>query len=193
MRWVVGISGASGAIYARRLLAILAEYRRNDDSIQVDVTASNAGRMVYHEEIGRRLSEDVPFKLWAKDDFYAPFASGSAQYDGMVVVPCSGGSLGRIASGASDNLLTRGAEVMLKERRRLILVFRETPLSQVHIDNMATVTRAGGVILPAAPSFYSGATTLEQVVDTVVARILIQMNLPQDLIPEWGQDRRHDE
>jgi 4-hydroxy-3-polyprenylbenzoate decarboxylase len=185
VKWVVGISGASGAAYAERLLAFLAERAEEDRTLRVEMVASTNGRAIYHDETGAPL-ESRPFRLYGKDDFRAPFASGSAPYDGMAVVPCSGGTLGRIASGASENLLTRAAEVMLKERRKLLLVFRESPLSLVHIENMASVTRAGGTVLLGAPVFYSGAKTREALVDTVVARILDHMGIPHTLMPPWG-------
>jgi len=185
-KWVVGISGASGAVYSKRLIDALAERAKEDKSLRADLVASSNGRAIYRDETGGDL-EKTPFRLHAQNDFNAPFASGSAPYDGMVVVPCSGGTLGRIASGASDSLLTRGAEVMLKERRKLLLVFRESPLSLIHIENMATVTRAGATVILAAPSFYSGAKTFDGLIDTVVARILAHMDIPQNLQKPWGE------
>ena len=122
-------------------------------------------------------------------DFDAPFASGSAAPDALVVVPCSMGTLGRIAAGASDDLLTRAADVMLKEKRKLILVPREMPLSLVHVRNMELLLLAGATLLPANPFFYTNPTTIEQVVDTVVARVLDHMGLPQKLVPRWQEER----
>ena len=123
-------------------------------------------------EIGDKSYENFDFKLYDKKDFNAPFASGSARYKTMIVCPCSMGVLGRIASGVSDDLTTRAADVILKERRRLILVPRETPLSLIHLENMRSVTLAGGIICPAVPSFYSNPQTTEEVIATVVDRVL---------------------
>jgi 4-hydroxy-3-polyprenylbenzoate decarboxylase len=184
-RWVVGISGATGAVYAKRLLEVLAE-TATSQALQVEVAASANGLQIYRQETGAALA-DMPFRVFAQNDFSAPFASGSASHEGMVVVPCSGGTLGRIASGASDSLLTRAAEVMLKERRKLILVFRESPFSLVHIENMAAVTRAGATVMPASPVFYAGAASAQDLIDTVVARILKHMDIEQRLMKEWGR------
>lgn len=128
----------------------------------------------------------IPFKQYDKGDFFAPFASGSARYDAMVIVPCSMGTLGRIASGFSDDLTTRAADVMLKERRKLICVLRDTPLSLIHIDNMRTVTQAGGIIVPAAPSFYSRPKNFDELADTVIHRVLDLMGLAVDGY-RWGE------
>ena len=129
-----------------------------------------------------------PFKRYGLRDFRAPFASGSAGWDAMVVIPCSTGGLARIAHGISDDLVGRAADVMMKERRKLVLVVRETPLSTIHLENMLAVTRAGAVVLPAAPSFYSKPATIEAVLDTVVGRVLDQLGLPNKLMPRWGAD-----
>jgi 4-hydroxy-3-polyprenylbenzoate decarboxylase len=128
-----------------------------------------------------------PFKKYGLRDFRAPFASGSAGWDAMVVIPCSTGGLARIAHGISDDLVGRAADVMLKERRKLVLVVRETPLSAIHLDNMAAVTRAGAVVLPASPSFYSKPATVDAVLDTVVGRVLDQIGLANKLMPRWGE------
>ena len=181
MKLVVAVGGASGSIYARRLLDALVGLR---DQVEVALCFSQAGAEVWAHELG--AVPDYPFKRYGLRDFRAPFASGSAGWDAMVVIPCSTGGLARIAHGVSEDLIGRAADVMLKERRRLVLVVRETPLSLIHIENMATVTRAGGVVLPAAPSFYSKPASIEALLDTVVARVLDQVGLPNKLMPRWG-------
>jgi 4-hydroxy-3-polyprenylbenzoate decarboxylase len=133
---------------------------------------SKNAKDVWETELGNQSYTNYPFSFYEKQDFYAPFASGSAQYNTMIVVPCSMGTMGRIAAGISDDLLTRAADVILKERRKLILVARETPYNLIHIKNMETITLAGGIICPATPSFYSKPTTIEEVAATVVDRVL---------------------
>ncbi|MFY7653054.1 MAG: UbiX family flavin prenyltransferase [Chitinophagaceae bacterium] len=167
---VVAITGASGSIYAKnlfnQLLAIQHQWQ------QIGVVMSKNAKEVWQTEIGDSSYEKYPFTFYDKYNFQAPFASGSAQYDTMIVVPCSMGTLGRIAAGVSDDLITRAADVVLKERRKLILVTRETPLNLIHIKNMETVTLAGGVICPAVPSFYSLPKTIDEIAATVVNRVL---------------------
>ena len=196
MKLVVAVGGASGSIYAKRLLdelkaleiarraAILAGAKRGP--LEIGLVFSNAGNEVWAHEIGDEPS--YPFKRYGLRDFRAPFASGSAGWDAMVVIPCSTGGLARIAHGISDDLIGRAADVMLKERRKLVLVVRETPLSTVHLENMLAVTRAGAVVLPAAPSFYSKPETIEALIDTVVGRVLDQLGLTNTLMPRWGTD-----
>ena len=190
MKVVVAVGGASGSIYAKRLLDLLAISTRTSSAevvrnLEVAICFSKSGAEVWRHELGP--VPDYPFRRYALDDFRAPFASGSAGWDAMVVIPCSTGGLARIAHGISDDLIGRAADVMLKERRRLVLVVRETPLSLVHIENMATVTRAGAVVLPASPSFYSQPATVEALLDTVVGRVLDQLGIPNQLMPRWGQ------
>lgn len=188
MKVVVAVGGASGAIYAKRLLDTMvaaAGARAPGDALQVGLCFTTAGREVWRHELGTEPA--YPFKTYGLHDFHAPFASGSAGWDAMVMVPCSSGGLARIAHGISDDLIGRAADVMLKERRKLVLVFRETPLSLVHLENMLTVTRAGAVVLPACPSFYSKPASTEALVDTVVARALDQLGLPNQLMPRWGE------
>jgi 4-hydroxy-3-polyprenylbenzoate decarboxylase len=186
MKLVVAVGGASGSIYAKRLLDILATLRGRADAapLEVGLCFSHAGAEVWAHEIG--AVPDYPFKRYGLRDFRAPFASGSAGWDAMVVIPCSTGGLARIAHGISEDLIGRAADVMLKERRRLVLVVREAPLSLIHIENMAAVTRAGGVVLPASPSFYSKPESIDALLDTVVARVLDQVGLPNNLMPRWG-------
>ena len=177
-RIVVAITGASGAIYAKLLLEKLQQLSAQID--QVAVVMSDNAKQVWEFELGNKDYEKQPFKFYAKTDFMAPFASGSARFDTMVIVPCSMGTLGRIASGVSDDLVTRAADVILKERRKLILVARDMPLSLIHIRNMATVTEAGGIICPAIPSYYSQPKTIEDVAVTVVNRVIDLMGLQNE-------------
>ncbi|MBN2574722.1 MAG: UbiX family flavin prenyltransferase [Deltaproteobacteria bacterium] len=185
MKILVAITGASGAVYARRLLEALADARAADARLQVAVCLSDRGRQIWQHEIGGERISDFPEHR--NDDFCCAFASGSADWQAVVVVPCSVGRLARIAAGLADDLIARAADVALKERRKLILVLRETPLSLLHIENMATVTRAGAIVLPATPSFYSRPATLEAAVDTVVARIVDQLGVAVSLAPRWGE------
>ncbi len=182
MKLVVGISGATGAPYAKRLLDFLAAHGEAH-GVSVDLVFTPTGKQVWKEELG--VEPRYPFTVWKNQDFTAPFASGSALYDGMVVVPCSAGALSRIAYGMSVDLLGRAADVMLKERRRLVLVLRETPISLVHARAVVQVIEAGAIVLPASPSFYSGARTVEALVDTVVARVLDKLGLPNELMKRW--------
>ncbi|HIA06749.1 MAG TPA: UbiX family flavin prenyltransferase [Flavobacteriales bacterium] len=167
---VVAITGASGAVYAKVLLDKLVQLQ--DQIEEVGVILSDNAKIVWEYELGNTDYEKLPFKIFDKKDFNAPFASGSAKFKTMVVCPCSMGTMGRIAHGVSDDLLTRSADVMLKERRKLILVARETPLSLIHIENMRTVTLAGGIICPATPSFYSKPKDFEALAATVVDRVI---------------------
>jgi len=167
---VVALTGASGAVYAKVLLDKL-----NALAAQVEelgLLMSENAKEVWKCELGNRDYEALPFRQYDKMDFRAPFASGSAQYDVMFVCPCSMGTLGRIATGLSNDLTTRAADVMLKERRKLILITRDTPLSLIHINNMKLVTEAGGIICPASPSFYSLPKNFEELAATVVDRAL---------------------
>ncbi len=182
MRIVVGISGASGAPYARRLLDFLAA-EGPALGVSVDLVFTETGKQVWKTEIGAEPS--YPFRTWKNRDFTAPFASGSALYDAMVVVPCSAGALARIAHGVSLDLVGRAADVILKERRRLVLCLRETPLSLVHARAIAAVIEAGAVVVPASPSFYSGPRDVGELVDTVVARLLDLLGIPNELQRRW--------
>lgn len=166
----IAITGASGAIYARLLLNKLVQLK--DQYEAVGVVMSKNAEEVWQTELGDDSYRNYPFPFYAKTDFTAPFASGSARYNTMIVAPCSMGTLGRIASGVSDDLVTRSADVILKERRKLILMVRETPYNLIHIRNMETVTLAGGIICPATPSYYSLPKTIEEVASTVVDRVL---------------------
>jgi 4-hydroxy-3-polyprenylbenzoate decarboxylase len=178
----VAISGASGALYAQRLLDNL-----NPQQHQVHVVATPYAQAVMQQELpeGLRLTEGV--SKHGLKSMNVPFASGSNPLDAMVVIPCSMGTVGRIAHGVSTDILLRTADVMLKEKRRLILVPRETPLSLVHVKNFELLLLAGATILPANPSYYSMPQTVEQVVDTVVARVLDHLEIPQQLAPRWQE------
>lgn len=167
---VVAIGGASGSIYAKVLLDRLQTLQAQIG--RVGVVMSDNAKFNWEYELGNKDYEKYPFDFYGKMDFMAPFASGSAKYDTMIVCPCSMGILGRIATGVSDNLTTRAADVILKERRRLILIIRDTPYSLIHINNMKTITEAGGIICPASPSFYSKPKDFEELALTVIDRVV---------------------
>lgn len=181
---VVAISGASGSLYAKVLLDKLVALK--DQVAEVGVVMSDNAKEIWQKEIGDTSYEKYPFRFWNKMDFNAPFASGSSSYRTMIIVPCSMGTLGRIASGISNDLIARAADVMLKERRRLILVTRDTPLSLIHINNMKTVTEAGGIICPASPSFYSNPKTFDELAATVIDRVIDLSGLDQKTF-RWGE------
>ena len=175
---VVAITGASGSIYAKVLLDKLLLYKDQIDRVAI-VMSKNA-KDVWEFELGTKSYQNYPFETFEKDDFMAPFASGSAQFKNMSVAPCSMGSLARIAAGTSDDLICRAADVILKERRQLILVTRESPLNLIHINNMKTLTEAGAMILPATPSFYSRPKTFEELALTVIDRAIDAIGIEQD-------------
>ncbi len=183
MRILVAITGASGALYAQRLLDNLDPHLH-----EVHVVMSRYAQAVVAEELpgGIRLAQGV--QTHGLKSMNVPFASGSNPFDVMVVIPCTMGTLGRIAHGYSEDVLLRAADVMLKERKKLILVPRETPLSLVHVKNFELLLLAGAILLPANPSFYSHPKTVEQVVDTVVARVLDHIGVEQKLVPRWADE-----
>lgn len=193
---VVGITGASGAVYAQRLVQVLAQ-----SDLHVDVVVSGSARTVFLEELKIDLNlqweNGEAFGLdpatmasqvtrYAIDDFQSRIASGSHLTRGMVICPCSGTTLGGIATGAGGNLIHRAAEVHLKQRRPLVLVPRETPISLIHIENLRTLAMAGATILPASPGWYHGVESLSDLVDFIVARILDQLGISNQLIRRWG-------
>ena len=182
MKLVVGASGASGAIYLQRLLAKIDPLAN-----EVHLVLSAFAKQVIAEEIGELLVPDGVHQHGDKS-MNVPFASGSARFDAMVVVPCSMGTIGRIAAGTSDTALLRAADVFLKERRPLILVPRETPWNLIHARNVVTLIEAGATVMPASPGFYSRPQTVEDVADTVVARILDQLGLPNPGAFRWKQE-----
>lgn len=167
---IVAITGASGAIYAKVLLDKLEALQDQIDAVGI-VMSKNA-KDVWEFELDDDSYKNYPFDYYEKDNFMAPFASGSAQYNTMIIAPCSMGSMARIASGVSDDLVCRAADVILKERRKLILVSRDTPLNLIHINNMKTITETGGIILPATPSFYSKPKSFEELAATVIDRAI---------------------
>ena len=167
---VISITGASGSVYARLLLEKLQAVK--DQWSEVGVVMTENAKEVWRTELGNEDYQKIPFKIYTTTDFHAPFASGSGQYNTMIIIPCSMGTLGRIATGISNDLISRAADVILKERRKLICVIRDTPYNLIHIRNMETVTLAGGIICPATPSFYSVPKTIEEVAATVVDRVL---------------------
>ncbi|MBA2746371.1 MAG: UbiX family flavin prenyltransferase [Flavisolibacter sp.] len=166
----VAITGASGSIYAKLLLQKMESL--SEQISELSIVISDNAKFVWKTEIGDETYGGFKGRYFTKNDFTAPFASGSAKYDALIIIPCSMGTLGRIAAGISNDLVTRGADVMLKERKKLILVIRDTPYNLVHIKNMETITLAGGIICPATPSFYSNPTTIEEVAATVVDRVI---------------------
>ncbi len=167
---VIAITGASGSIYAALLLDKLLAVK--EQWTDVSVVMTDNAKEVWKTELENDSWKNYPLKFYGTTDFSAPFASGSGRYDTMIIIPCSMGTLGRIAAGISNDLITRSADVILKERRKLICAVREMPYNLIHIRNMETVTLAGGIICPATPSYYSQPKTIEQVAATVVDRVL---------------------
>ncbi len=195
----LAITGASGAQYALRLLQCLIQAK-----CRVHLLVSSAARIVINTETEHALPADHDaqemfftqwsgaaegqLRLFTKEDWFSPVASGSSAPAAMVICPCSGGSLSAIAHGASNNLIERAADVALKERRKLIVVPRETPYSEIHLQNMLTLTRMGVIVLPASPGFYQKPANIDDLVDFVVARILDQLGLEQTLLARWGEN-----
>ncbi len=180
-RWLLGITGASGAIYASRLLHHMHRW-----NLPMDVVVSNCGMQVleYEKQIdGLSLAS----RVFDDHDLFASPASGSSPYVSMAVLPCSMGTLGRIAGGISDTLLTRAADVCLKEKRPLVVVPREMPFSRIHLDNMLRIQGAGATIIAASPSFYRHPESINDLVDSVLAKVCEHLGLPQDLVPEWSR------
>ena len=167
---VVAITGASGSIYSQLLLNKLIGFKDQWDELAVVMTEN--AKTVWKTELDNEEYKNLPLTFYSQQDFNAPFASGSGQFNTMIIVPCSMGTLGRIATGVSNDLITRAADVVLKERRKLICVARDMPYNLIHIRNMETVTLAGGIICPATPSFYGKPKTIEEVAATVVDRVL---------------------
>jgi 4-hydroxy-3-polyprenylbenzoate decarboxylase len=157
-----------------------------DQTQEISIVLSDNAKDVWQYELGNDAYKNYPFKIYSKTDFMAPFASGSAKYNTLIICPCSMGTLARIATGISNDLITRAADVILKERRKLILVTRDTPLNLIHINNMKTVTEAGGIICPATPSFYSKPQTIEEVAATVIDRVIDLAGLEQNSY-RWGK------
>jgi flavin prenyltransferase len=190
-RIVIGISGASGAPYARRLLEVLTSAPLAEQ-VSLALVLSATAEQVWKHECAGKLG-DFGVKTYGGRDYNAPFASGSSAPDAMVIIPASMSTVARIAHGISDNLLTRAADVVLKERRRLIVVPRETPYSEIHLKNMLELTRLGALIMPASPSFYGQPETITQLLDTVIGRLLDHLGLAHGLVRRWGGDVRLEE
>lgn len=205
--YVVAITGASGVIYGVRLVQCLVEMGQD-----IILIISESARLVFREELHVELknissSEFIPeifgpqaveqIKLFQPDDFASPVASGSYPIEAMIVIPCSMGTLGAIASGMSQNLIHRAADCTIKEGRRLVLVPRETPLSSIHLENMLKLARLGVRMVPAMPAFYSGSRTVKEMVDFVVGKVLDQLGLAHELYPRWAgaqpMDNRHED
>ncbi len=184
LKILVAITGASGSLYAQRLLDNL-----DPTAHEIHVVMSNYAHQVIAEELPDGLRFPAGVKPHGLKSMNAPFASGSNPPDVMVIVPCTMGTLGRIAHGYSEDVLLRAADVVLKEKRKLILVPRETPLSLIHVKNFELLLLAGATLIPANPSFYSGAKTVVELVDTVVARVLDHMGLPNKLAPRWAEEK----
>ena len=180
---IVSVSGASGSIYAKVLFDKLVQLKEQIEV--VGVLMSDNAKYVWKTELDNTDYNNYPFTFYDKMDFMAPFASGSANYGTMIICPCSMGTMGRIATGISNDLTTRAADVILKERRKLIIVARETPLSLIHINNMKIITEAGGIICPATPSFYSKPQTFEALAATVIDRVLTLSGLDNKSY-SWG-------
>lgn len=181
----VAVTGASGSIYARILLDKLTALK--DQISELSVVMTDNAKLVWQTELGGDSFKKYPVRYFGTKDFMAPFASGSAGYDALLIAPCSMGTMGRIAAGISNDLITRGADVMLKERKKLILLIRDTPYNLIHIRNMETVTLAGGIICPASPSFYSRPQSIEEAAATVVDRAIDLAGLMNASF-RWGKD-----
>ncbi|MFO7938545.1 MAG: UbiX family flavin prenyltransferase [Bacteroidales bacterium] len=184
MRIILAVGGASGSIYAQQLAYELSHHPRVGE---VAMVLSKNAAAIWKDELGTDDYLRFGFTHYRADDFYSPPASGSSRYDAMVIVPASMGQIGRIAHGVSDNLIVRAADVMLKERRKLIVVPREAPYNLIHLRNMVTLTEAGAIICPATPSFYSKPESIEQLVATVTHRILDLLGLPVATF-RWKED-----
>jgi 4-hydroxy-3-polyprenylbenzoate decarboxylase len=183
---IIAITGASGALYAKILLDNLKLLNQQINKIAL-VLSDNA-KYIWHEEIGEYSYKNYSYNTYEAKDFSAPFASGSSDFDTMIICPCSMGTLGRIAHGISNDLITRAADVILKEKRKLILVTRETPLSLIHINNMKIIAETGGIILPASPSFYSNPNTINELLKTVINRVLTIAGFSINQY-QWGEKK----
>jgi 4-hydroxy-3-polyprenylbenzoate decarboxylase len=183
-RLIVAITGATGAVYGLRLLQIL----RSTPDVESHLLISDAGVLNLHQELdlGRKDVEALADVTYSVRDVGAAIASGSFQSDGMVIAPCSMKTLAAVAHGLSDNLITRAADVVLKERRRLVLMVRETPFNLAHLRNMTAITEMGGIIFPPLPAFYHRPQTIEEMVDHTVARVLDLLDVPHALAPRWS-------
>jgi len=184
MKIVIAITGASGSIYAEDLLNRMLKIESSIESIAI-VRSKNA-ELVWEHELETKWPEHSKLTYFDKRNFMAPFASGSAGWDAMVIVPCSMGTLGRISNGISDDLITRAADVMLKENKKLIICPREMPFNQIHLKNLLTVQQAGATILPTSPSFYSKPQNIRELIGTVTTRIIDHLKINQENTFRWG-------
>lgn len=184
-RLIVAVTGASGAIYAKTLIDLLNTHRNQLE--EAGVIFSKTARQVWKYELRDESYLSLPFRVYDPDDFYAPFASGSSGFDHMIICPCSMGTLGRIANGISNNLISRAADVVLKEKGKLILLTREAPYNLIHLKNMQTVMEAGAVVFPASPSFYSRPGTIDDIALEIVKRVLKIAGFEVDL-NQWGKE-----
>ncbi len=183
-RIIVAITGASGSIYAKNLLEKLVTH--SEEVAEIALIVSATGEQVWQYELDSKIPQSGLIKRYGNSSFFAPTASGSAGYNAMIVIPCTAGTLGRIANGTSNDLIARSADVMLKERKPLVLVLRESPYNLIHIENMRKLTLAGGIIFPASPSFYSKPSSINALVDTVTNRVLAMVGLNVNGF-KWGE------
>ena len=183
---IIAVTGASGSIYAKRLINKFSEIVSSKQITTVGLVFSDSAKEVWKHELGEFETQNFNLPVYSNKSFDAPFASGSANYNVMIICPCSMGTLARISSGISNDLITRSADVILKERGKLIAVVRETPYNLIHIQNMQNITLAGGIIFPASPSFYNQPTTIEELIDSVVDRVIRLAGIDIE-IKEWGK------
>ena len=186
MKIVIAITGASGSIYAEDLIERLIQ---SDNQIErIAIVRSTNAKMVWQHELGTNWPEHQKIEYFEKDNFLAPFASGSAKWDSMVILPASMGSISRIAHGISDELISRTADVMLKENRKLIICPREMPFNQIHLKNILQLQQAGATIFPTSPSFYSKPKNIKELIGTVTSRIIDHLGINQNHNFRWGQN-----
>lgn len=183
---IIAITGASGSIYAQQLLLKLQKLKGQLE--EAALLISNNGIKVWEYELENSEYNNFPFFRYDINDFFSPVASGSANYHSMIIIPCSMGTMGKIAHGTSNDLIIRAADVMLKEKRKLILVPRESPYNLIHIENMKLITRAGGIICPASPSFYSKPQNINDLVNTIIDRVLNLAEFDIDSY-KWGKNK----
>ena len=179
MKIIIGITGASGSIYAKNLIEILKK-----ENFEISLVFTENGKKVWNYELPNYPISQLNLKIYDNNNLFAPFASGNSDYDALIIVPCSMGTLAKIANGISENLITRTADVMLKENKKLILVPREMPINIIHVENFKKILLAGGKIIPASPSFYSNPQNINDLVNTVIQKILNQLNVKTTLI-KW--------